>query len=213
VGEMGRITKIEDEDDNQKIYLEMMMDDPPILPVPPIRPEWLEVLSVSTKLQKKLSKLESKLGDLFVEAASEGDLNFLKKLVTIHKVPVDVVHKSTPGFTALHLASRRGHLQSVQYLLEKKADIDKVDQKGRTAVYHAVKGNRVEVLNCLIREGAELDNHRTTTKGLTPLHKAVVKQHIECLQILIENSCNVNLQVGSIIYRKLNYAVEKKNYN
>jgi len=201
VGEMGRIKKIEKngEDDHQ-LYLGMMIDNLTLQPVTPMRPSWLEIVSVSTELQNKFAILKSKLEDRFIEAAHDGDLHLLKKLSTTHRVNVDVVHKSTNGCTALHLASRRGHLQSVQYLLEKKADIEKEDQKGRTAVYHAVKGNEVEVLKCLIRAGAELDN-RTKTKGLTALHKAVTKQHIECCQILIENSCNVNFQVISIILK------------
>jgi len=181
------------------MYLDMMKKEFPLLVIPPMRPEWLEIVSVSTQLQKKFSNLKSKLEDRFVEAVHDCDLKLLKKLSTTHKVSVDVVHKSTSGLTPLHLACRKGHLQVVQYLLEKKADIEKEDHKGRTAVYHAVKGNEVEVLKVLIGQGAELDKHRTKTKGLTALHKAVTKQHMESFQILIDNSCNVNLQVTSII--------------
>lgn len=116
----------------------MVMDGCAI--IPPMSTEWLEPIPVASKLHDSLSKLSSKLGDLFVEAAQEGDLYLVKKLVQNYQVSVDVTHQSTPGLTALHLACWRGRMKVAQWLLDQKANIETADQKGRTAVYFAVKG-------------------------------------------------------------------------
>lgn len=158
-----------------------------------MRPEWLEV---SSKLQKKLSKIESKLGDRYVEAARDGDLNLLKKLSETHKVPVDVVHKSTPGFTALQLACLRGHLQVVQHLLEHNADLEKENDLGRTAVDYAVIGCHPKVLNTLILNGGEL-NWKTQVKALNPRQVSFLnRRFLDCFQSIIEcKQHNVKEQV------------------
>lgn len=87
--------------------------------------------------------MRSELGNLLVEAAREGNLNLVKELVEHCGVAVDVEHTTTPGLTALHLASRYGHLDVIQWLLGKNVNLEKADHKGRTAIYHAVKGYSV----------------------------------------------------------------------
>lgn len=137
-------------------------------------------------------KLREKLGNIFVEAAQEGDLDLLQELLENHKVSVDVMdHKSTPGFTALHVACREGHLKVVEWLLERGADIEKPDEKGRTALYHTVKKGEAEVLRFLIRKGAHLDT-KTTTRGLTAFQKASAKKQSLCAEILKDNGCDVD---------------------
>lgn len=108
--------------------------------IPAMSPEWLEPLPMASKLHNGLSKLSSKLSDLFVEAAGEGDLYLVNNMVKNYQVSLDATHQSTAGLTALHLACRRGHIPVIKWLLDQKANIEKADQKGRRAIYYAVKG-------------------------------------------------------------------------
>jgi len=182
-----------DEDKGERVHLELM-NESFFKPLPVMKPEWLEAVPVAFKLHQKLSKMKTKLGNLFVQSALEGDLYILRELLENFKVSVDVDHKSTPGLTALHLACQKGRLEIVEWLLEKKANIEKSDEKGRTALYHAVKGGEEAVLQLLIKNGADKDI-KTKTKGLTALQKAIAKKQTECAKILIENECDVNHQV------------------
>jgi len=192
-GETGRITQIDiGLDGLENIYLDMI--ESIFKPLPPMKPEWLEAVPVAFRIHDKLLKLKLKLGNLFVEAALESDLYALKDLLENYKVPVDVDHKSMPGFTALHLACRKGRLEAVEWLLENGADIEKTDEKGRTALYHAVKGGEEEILRFLIKKGANLDT-TTTRRGLTALQKAIVKRQTKCAEILVDNGCKVNVKV------------------
>lgn len=187
-GEIGKVEKIDDD----HIYLHFMEKE---LLTPGMQPEWLEILPVTTKLHDRLSRLSSKLGDLFVEAAQEGDLYLVKELVIHFKVPKGVAHTSKPGFTALHMACRRGRREVVEWLLSApKVDLEKADDKGRTAIYHAVKGGEVALLKLLINNGADLDVQKKK-KRCTALHKAADNQQMKCAEMLIESNCKVNIQV------------------
>ena len=193
-GETGRVIKVGMEEDGggERVHLELIKSS--FKPLPAMKPEWLEAVPVAIKLHEKLSKLKSQLGNLLVQAAQEGDLYLLQELIENHKVSVDVDHKSTPGLTALHTACRQGRLKVIELLLDQGADIEKADEKGRTALYHAVKGGEEEVLRLLIKKGADLDI-KTNIRGLTALRKAITKRHTQCAEILIDNGCDVNLQV------------------
>ena len=168
----------------------------------PMRPEWLEAVPVSIQLHQKFSQMKSGMVDLLIEAAEKGDFYLARELVGLYNVPVDAGRK-VDGSTALHFACLKGHLNLIQLLLEKKADLEKEDAKGRRAVYYAVKGCQPEVLKLLIRKGADLDP-LTKKRKLSPLLKAVTKKYIDCAQILMENQCDINLQV-IILYNHFNY--------
>jgi len=191
-GETGSITSIEIGENHKSVFLALM--DVKTTSAQAMQPDWLEAIPGSAKLQEKFSRIKSNMVNLFIEAAGEGDFHLVRELINNYKVPVDSARKSD-GVTALHLACRSGHLKLVQWLLEeKKADIEKVDNKGRRAIYFTIKGCQPEVLNLLIKKGVELDP-LTIKKKYSPLLKAAAKQYTELAQILIKtNCCNVNLQ-------------------
>ncbi len=199
VGNTRRVTKIDivkvdNEVGCENVHLELKKGT--ILErQPPLKPEWLEALPGVPPLEEKLFKIKLKMGDMFVDAAKGGTLYIMQDLMTNHNVSLDVDHKSTPGLTALHLASRKGHYDIIQWLLHEGADIEKEDDKGRTALYHSVKGGEVEALRLLIKNGAHL-NTKTKTRGFTALQKAIVKRQTECAELLIANSCDVNIKVS-----------------
>lgn len=72
--------------------------------------------------------------------------------------------------TALHQASRRGHVSVVQALLDHGARIDARDAKGQTPLRRAVNCRQVQVVRLLVRHGA--DPHAADRHGVTPLDAA-----------------------------------------
>ena len=64
-------------------------------------------------------------------------------------VNVDAVDEY--GDTALMLASVGGHLDSVQYLYERKADVNICGKFG-TAMHHAAFGGQTEILKVMLRQ-------------------------------------------------------------
>lgn len=195
-GQVGCVTNVDDE---QRVSLELLDTSLPALNVQ-VQSDWLESLPVSvSKRYESLFKWKWKLSNLLMEAANEGDLQLVQLLVQSYKVPVDVQHKTTvPGLTALHLACLKGQLNVIKWFLSepknKELLLEKEDYKGRRAIYFAVKGCQLDSLNMLIKTGADVDP-QTNRGRTTPLHKAVIKKSLECVIILIENYCNINLQV------------------
>ena len=70
------------------------------------------------------------------------------------------------GCTALHFAAEKGHLQCCAYLLEAGADVDAVDNLGRTPLHLASMNQFVMVALLLLSRGA--DREAKTASGWVP---------------------------------------------
>ena len=185
------VSKNQSNRNEEEFYLELVEQG--IRKDVPMRPEWLEAVPVSTKLYDKVYHVKMDVVDLLVKAVGEGEFYNALKLVKFHNVPVDSGRR-VDGSTALHLACLNGHLSLIQWLIKKKAHLEKEDHRGRRAIHYAVKGCQPEVLKLLIQRGAELDP-LTKNRKLSPLLKAVAKQFTDCAQILMDSNCNINIQV------------------
>lgn len=180
-----------------------------------LQASWLEKIPVNEDIRKKRDKTKAKLVKLFLAAASEGQIWVLKDLQSTRFLGVN--DRGKKGHTALHLASRHGHLDTVDWLLEQGADIKQKDDKNRSAIHHAAKWykftreylqievlikcsflgllrGQATVLTLLIRGHAQLMDLKDK-KEFTPLQLATKAGSVECIQILIEKGCNVNIQV------------------
>ena len=58
----------------------------------------------------------------------------------------------TNGLTALMVASQRGHLDSVRYLLEIKSDVNYCPGEFGTAMHRAAYGGHTEILKVTLRQ-------------------------------------------------------------
>jgi len=72
---------------------------------------------------------------LLLAAASENSVEELKAL--LDKDPSYVNKPSSSGQTPLHKAALKGHLESVQLLVERGADVNFADKQGRTPMFIA----------------------------------------------------------------------------
>ena len=87
-------------------------------------------------------------------------------------------------------------LKLVYFLIRNAPDIvDKVDEKGYTALLHSAKNGQVELVEHLLRHGASPDIRETSTIfGDTASSWASYNGHIECLDLLLRYGANKDQQ-------------------
>ncbi|WAR13828.1 MIB2-like protein [Mya arenaria] len=129
-------------------------------------------------------------GDMaVVEAASKGDLPRVKAAVDKDPRKVDAVHEHK---TALQLASYEGKLAVVQFLLDRKADVNKVDEEGDTALHFAAFGQEESCMKVLLKAGARPDVQNQ--KGQTSIHITIGKGALPCTKLLLAHKASVNIK-------------------
>ncbi|XP_055945199.1 uncharacterized protein LOC129975931 [Argiope bruennichi] len=99
-------------------------------------------------------------------------------------------NKTFLGDTALHLASGKGHMNLVVYLLDKipvnfRSDLNFV------ALHKAAKGGHTNVVELLITAGAKIN--AKSLKGTTPLHLAAEKGHYAVALKLLQHGADINI--------------------
>ncbi|XP_054854619.1 ankyrin repeat domain-containing protein 39 [Eublepharis macularius] len=116
-------------------------------------------------------------------AALNGDLSGVKKHVLQH----GKVNESDPlGYTALHYASRNGHYDVCQFLLENKAIPDAQTHGGATPLHRASYCGHINIVKLLLDQGA--DPFIRDDDGMTCLHKAAENGHQALCILLLEHN-------------------------
>ena len=87
------------------------------------------------------------LENRFLEAATVGDVNVVKKMLA-DGIDVDV--RNEENRTALMRCTRRGRKQVTQLLLDAGADVNAVDDNLKTPIMGAAKKGHEEVVEMLI---------------------------------------------------------------
>ena len=90
------------------------------------------------------------------------------------------------GWTPLHVATRKGHLQVVKFLVENGAVVDSTGK----APLHLISSQGGKQLLKLIENGAQID--AMDNEGNTPLHLAIQNNQIHIVKYLIQNAANIN---------------------
>jgi ankyrin repeat protein len=86
-------------------------------------------------------------------------------------------------------AAKSGSLSKVRHFLDKGSDPNKCDVKW-TPLYAAAWNGNVDVVNELIKRGADVDI--SNIKGWTPAHVAAQRGNVDALKILISHQANSN---------------------
>lgn len=87
-------------------------------------------------------------------AALYNHVNVMEYLVQAgFETMVNAKNKHT-GATPMMLAAKHGHIEAVAFCLDHMAELDIIDISGRTALHHAAKSSRIEVVELLLTRGA-----------------------------------------------------------
>jgi hypothetical protein len=99
---------------------------------------------------------------------------------------------SSRDIISVHRAVMRHSLHEVVEALSRGEAVDALDEGRRTPLFYAAKDGDAEIVNQLIRHGA---NPNVPDKSLeTPLHFAAREYQLEAAQCLIESGANPNAQ-------------------
>jgi uncharacterized protein len=124
------------------------------------------------------------------------------------------------GETALLAASRMGHYDVVQYLLEKNANVTHRDNAGATALAHAARAGHTDIVKLLLSHprASEFLN-RANERGRTPLMLAAEYGHRDIVKLLGEKGAELNARDRDgktaliLAAQSLNHALQPKNAN
>ncbi|KAF0191297.1 MAG: yahDC [Gammaproteobacteria bacterium] len=123
------------------------------------------------------------------DIAATGDLAEVERLIE-HGAAIDEREKRY-GRTALHTAAKGGHVEVVEVLLARGADVNGGDGLGFTALHLAVWQGRAEVVEVLLAHGADVNANRNR-RGVMPLHVAAQFGQAGMVRRLIEAGADVN---------------------
>ena len=124
-------------------------------------------------------------------AAYKGDLKKVKEI--IDRDPNQINVQDAQGFTPLHLASAKGHIEIVEFLLNHGADIELEIFNRDTPLLVAARYARYgqyETIKTLLEHGAKV-NHKDK-HGRAALHDAAMYSGKEVINLLISYGADVN---------------------
>lgn len=119
-------------------------------------------------------------------ACYDGHLELVEFFYNIDNTAINSVSNCMFGdnWTLLQMASKRGHVEVVKFLLA-KVDLDYSVSKFNsiTAVHYAAKGGHLEIIKLLEDDGADLN---TRSCNGTPIELAYIHKHFDIVKFLIE---------------------------
>ncbi|CAF1132972.1 unnamed protein product [Adineta ricciae] len=95
------------------------------------------------------------------------------------------------GLNALHLASKEGHVNIVQELLSRGANVNAATKKGNTALHIASLAGQEEVVKLLVKYNGNINCQ--SQNGFSPLYMAAQENHLEVVKFLLANGANQSL--------------------
>jgi ankyrin repeat protein len=97
--------------------------------------------------------------------------------------------------TPFHLASRNGHLNVLNRLVELGASVNEITYAGWAPLHLASANGHLNVINRLAELGAYVNEK--ANDGETPLHIAAQKGHLDVVSRLVELGASVNERTGN----------------
>jgi ankyrin repeat protein len=122
---------------------------------------------------------------------------------------LDIGQKSAIHHAAKH-GKTAGHAESIKLLLEHCANLNLIDKAGRTPLYTAATFGRNQIVDQLIKCGADV--HHKRSSGYTALRSAVLNGHYQVIKTLIAACGNPNEQHDVFQDTLLQTAVWNKNF-
>ncbi|XP_056176907.1 uncharacterized protein LOC115670980 [Syzygium oleosum] len=119
------------------------------------------------------------------EAAAKGNVHSLLELLVKDKLLLDRIMTGNHTETPLHIAAMLGHLEFVEEVLARKAELAREQDSQRSTPLHlaAAKGY-LNVVASLLRVSPEICFVRDKYER-NPLHVAAMKGHVDVLELLV----------------------------
>jgi ankyrin len=92
----------------------------------------------------------------------------------------------------LHIAVRAGRVKNVELLLKYKADADRTNAMGRTALHIAAESESATVLELLLERGAHPNTPRPDKSVQPLLHIATRAGRVKNVELLLEHGANID---------------------
>jgi hypothetical protein len=158
---------------------------------------WLEVHDIDTK--PRPGSLFYIFAPLDGERSKSGNPLYYAALCGFHDVAEELIIKhpqqvyTTGGYfmSPLGAALRGGHLKIAQVLYERGADVDIQGNNNLTPLYGASVFGHFEIVQWLLDRRAN-PNHRSSVTGLTSLHRAAGKGHVEVSRLLLQYKADID---------------------
>lgn len=116
-------------------------------------------------------------------AAENGHKELVGLLVAIYKATVDAL--TLEKKTALHLAAEKGRLEVCQHLLELRADICALDNKGQTPLHYAAQNDHSQVVTLFLNHKPDVMMQQNA-EGSTCVHIAAMKGSVSVIKELLK---------------------------
>lgn len=114
----------------------------------------LRFLSDTKDINLELSNTLGETALMFL--ALNGDYEFVRYFVSVKHVAID-----KEGWTALHYAASKGHLDIVKFLIANDADVDADSPTNATPLMMAARYGHIHVVKFLLDQGADLSAKNT----------------------------------------------------
>ena len=128
----------------------------------------------------------------FLNAAKKGDLARIKSLLDNNReLDLDNVKTSIFGLRPLHLAAENDHVQVVEFLLAKGANVNATEREmANTPLHVAAYKGHTQIAELLLSKGADINAQNKN--GSTPLYEAVLWGRMRMVEVLIAKGADVN---------------------
>ncbi|RZC71965.1 hypothetical protein C5167_035128 [Papaver somniferum] len=145
-----------------------------------------------------IERLKDKLGrGSLIFAAAGGSVNVCRYLLEELNLEVDV--KDNHGGTPLCYGAVKGHLNSVEFLLEKGANPNGSDDPNSTfnaPLQYAVLGGDIKIQKLLLSKGVRIN---FVTESGTPLYYAAVFDQLDSVKLLLDHHADPNVVVLGLV--------------
>jgi ankyrin repeat protein len=161
-------------------------DKYPVYPTEPI-PSVSDSKSKGSRFKKMFSSPDKPI----LEASKNGDANAVASIVR-ETGPAANRIMDNDNWTPLHWASRKGHSQIVQLLLENRMPVySRTKSQDREPLFFAAQYGYLETCRLLLAASAD-PNAYSKMDGATALHRAAIEGHERVCSLLISSGANAD---------------------
>ncbi|UJR37371.1 hypothetical protein I4U23_030079 [Adineta vaga] len=125
-----------------------------------------------------------------LEASKSGDLDVVKRVLTLNPLLVNCRDAQGRNSTPLHFAAGYNRLQVVEYLLSLGADVTARDKGGLVPLHNSCSYGHLEVTALLLKSDASPQT--ADLWKVTPLHESAAKGKFEICKLLLKYGADPN---------------------